>query len=152
VHLDLKRLVRPETVRLDLTSPDKEGAIADLVELLAAAGEIADRQAVLDAVLERERKMSTGMQHGIAVPHAKTDAVERIAAAVGIHAKGVEFQSLDGRPTHIIIVTVSPQDSSGPHVQFLAQISRILTARKTRERLLRAKSKQEVIAILTASR
>ena len=145
---DLATVIRPQTVCLDLKARDKEEVIARLVDLLADAGEIADRRAVLDAVLERERKMSTGMQHGIAIPHGKTDTLERIVAAVGIHRKGVEFQSLDGKPARIVIVTVSPQGASGPHVRFLAEVSRLLTNARTRAALLKAKTPEDVVRAL----
>lgn len=147
---ELGAVLKPENICLDLKARDKETVIAHLVTVLADAGEIRDRRAVLEAVLERERKMSTGMQHGIAIPHGKTDALSRLVAAIGIHRKGVEFQCLDGKPAHIVICTVSPQDRSGPHVQFLAEVSRVLSDAKTRATLLRAKTREDVIRALTA--
>jgi fructose-specific phosphotransferase system IIA component len=150
VPVDFGRLFRPETVTLDLDSQDKESAIATLVGILAEAGDIPDRNAALEAVLDRERKMSTGMQHGIAIPHGKTDSVRDIVAAVGVHRKGLEFQSLDGKPTHIVIVTVSPQAMSGQHVQFLAQLGTLLSDQAARDRLLHARTPEAAIGILTA--
>ena len=149
--IDLHRLFRPQTVSLDLKSPDKEAAIGDLIDLLVAAGDVPDRRAALEAVLEREGKMSTGMQYGIAIPHGKTDSVPDIAAAVGVYRKGIEFQSLDGKPTHIVVVTVSPQGMSGLHVQFLAELGRLLADPAVRDRILHARSPEELIGILTAS-
>jgi mannitol/fructose-specific phosphotransferase system IIA component (Ntr-type) len=151
VAIDLARLFRPETVTPSLKSPDKEAAIADLLDLLLAAGEISDRQAALEAVLEREGKMSTGMQNGIAIPHGKSGSVSGIVAALGVHRRGVEFQSLDGKSTHIIVVTVSPPDLPGPHVQFLAEIGRLLADHKTRESILKARTSEELAALLAGT-
>jgi PTS system nitrogen regulatory IIA component len=149
VPLELSRLFRPETICLDLKGRDKEAVIGDLIDLLVTAGDLTDRSAAFEAVLERERKMSTGMQSGIAIPHGKTDSVRDIVAALGIHRRGVEFQSLDGRPAHLVVITVSPQELSGSHVQFLSEVGRILASSGTRERLLKARSAEEVVDLLT---
>jgi mannitol/fructose-specific phosphotransferase system IIA component (Ntr-type) len=100
-------------------------------------------------VLAREGKMSTGMEHGIAIPHGKTDTVKKLVVGVGIHREGVDFESLDGQPAHIFIMTVSPLNKSGPHIQFLAEISRILGNAAVRERLLAAGDQGEIIALLS---
>jgi mannitol/fructose-specific phosphotransferase system IIA component (Ntr-type) len=146
--MDLGQIFRADTVTLSLRSPDKEAAIADLLDLLVAAGQVRDRQSALSAVLEREGKMSTGMQHGIAIPHGKSDAVTGLVAALGVHRRGVEFQSLDGKPTHIVVVTISPPDLPGPHVQFLAELGRLLADPSITERILKAKAPEEVVALL----
>jgi mannitol/fructose-specific phosphotransferase system IIA component (Ntr-type) len=148
--VDLSRVFRQQTVTLDLKSPDKEAAIGDLMDLLVAAGDVPDRQVALAAVLERENKMSTGMQNGIAIPHGKTDSVSDIAAAVGVCRKGIEFQSLDGKPTHIVLLTVSPQTMAGLHVQFLAEVGRLFANAAIRDGILRARSREELIGILTS--
>lgn len=149
--MDVSHIFRQQTVSLDLKSADKEAAIGDLIDLLVAAGDVPDRQAALEAVLEREGKMSTGMQNGIAIPHGKTDTVPGIAAAVGVFRKGIEFQSLDGKPTHIVLLTVSPQKMAGLHVQFLAEVGRLLAEAPVRDRILRARSTEELIGILTST-
>lgn len=152
VAIDLRHVFRPPTVTLELKSPDKESAIADLIDVLVAAGEIPDRSAALEAVLDRERRMSTGMQHGIAIPHGKTETVAEVVAAVGIHRRGVDFQSLDGRLTHVIILALSPQGMAAPHVQFLAEVGRLLENPGLREALLKARSKEDLVSLLTAAR
>jgi PTS system nitrogen regulatory IIA component len=148
VKLNLKKLLGPRNVSLQLAGATKREVIAEMVDLLASAGGIGDRQAALACVLAREDKMSTGMEHGIAIPHGKTDTVKSLVAGVGIHPGGVDFASLDGKPAHIFIMTVSPLARSGPHIQFLAEISRILGDPDVRRRLLAASGPGEVIALL----
>jgi len=148
VKLNLKKLLGPRNISLELAGKSKREVIAEMVDLLIEAGGLNDREAALACVLAREDKMSTGMEHGIAIPHGKTDTVKTLAVGVGIHREGVDFQSLDGQPAHIFIMTVSPLNKSGPHIQFLAEISRILGDAAVRERLLAAGGPGEIIALL----
>ena len=147
--MNLKKVLSPETVWVDLKADSKQGIIEEMVDRLFAAGKIKDRDAVLQAVLDREAKMSTGMQHGVAVPHGKSDAVESLVSAVGLNKSGVDFEAMDGLPCTIFIMTVSPTKRAGPHIQFLAEISRLISQLERREALLAAKTHLDVYDILT---
>ena len=96
--------------------------------------------------------MSTGLQNGIAIPHGKSDTVENLVAAVGIKQEGVPFESLDNLPAQIIVVTLSPQNKPGPHIQFLAEISKALCDPAARENILRATSEEAVLIGLCAEK
>ena len=146
--MNLKKPLTVETIRLDLKGATKEAILAEMVDLLVASGHIRDRDAVLKAVLEREKRMSTGMQNGIAIPHGKTDSVDCLIAALGIKRGGVDFGALDGQPSTIFVMTVSPDSRTGPHIQFLAEISRPLNDASVRARLLAATSREEVLHML----
>jgi PTS system nitrogen regulatory IIA component len=143
-----KRVLTRETVVLNLQSEDKDGIIEELIDVLVAAGKIEDRKAALKAVMEREKKMSTGLQNGIAIPHGKTDTVESLIAALGMKKAGIAFDSLDGQPAQIILITLSPVSRTGPHIQFLADISRTLHDAKVRQRVLDAATEEDVLEIL----
>lgn len=140
-----KRILTPETVVLNLRSASKDGVIEELIDVLVAAGRIRDRKVALKCVLERERKMSTGLQNGIAIPHGKTDTVESLVAAIGIKKEGIPFDSLDGQPAQIILMTISPANRTGPHIQFLADISRSLHDNAIREKVLNATTVDELL-------
>jgi fructose-specific phosphotransferase system IIA component len=140
-----KRILTPETVVLKLESASKEGVIEELIDVLVTAGRIRDRKVALKCVMERERKMSTGLQNGIAIPHGKTDTVESLVAAIGIKKEGIPFDSLDGQPAQIILITISPANRTGPHIQFLADISRSLHDNAIREKVLNAVSADELL-------
>ena len=147
--INLKKTLSLDTVWVDLKANTKQGIIEEMVDRLMAAGKLKDRDAVLKAVFEREEKMSTGMQNGVAIPHGKTDSVDQLVAAVGLQKEGVEFDSMDGAPCSIFIMTVSPAKRSCPHMQFLAEVSRILCQSSKRERLLASKTHAEVFEVLT---
>ena len=146
--MNLKKPLTVETIRLDLKGATKEAVLAEMVDLLVASGHIRDRDAVLKAVLEREKRMSTGMQNGIAIPHGKTDSVDCLVAALGIKRAGVDFGALDGQPSNVFVMTVSPDSRTGPHIQFLAEISRPLNDASVRAKLLAATSPDEVLHLL----
>ncbi len=145
--MKIKNILSPAVVTTSLKSATKEGVISELLDLLVSAKLITDRDAVLSALMDRERKMSTGIQHGVAIPHGKTSAVKNLVACIGIKKDGVDFASLDGEPSRIFIMTLSPLDRVGPHVQFLAEVSMVIKTEEARQRLLNAKTAQEVLAV-----
>ena len=147
--MTLKKPLTAETISLDLKGATKEDILSEMVDLLMASGHIRDRDAVLKAVVDREKRMSTGMQNGIAIPHGKTDSVDCLIAALGIKRGGVDFGALDGQPSTIFVMTVSPDSRTGPHIQFLAEISRPLNDAAVRARLLAATSREEVLHMLS---
>jgi PTS system nitrogen regulatory IIA component len=143
-----KRILAKETIVMRLKSDSKDGVIEELIDTLVTAGKIKDRKAALKAVLEREKKMSTGLQNGIAIPHGKTDTLDVLVASIGIKPDGIPFESLDGEPARIILLTVSPASRTGPHIQFLADISRVLHNDETRQKVLEAANEDEVLELL----
>lgn len=136
--MEILSALSPELMTVDLQGDTKEGIINELLDLLMKTGKVADREKALECLLDRESKMSTGIQDGVAIPHAKTDAVSEMIACVGIKQGGMDFQSLDGRPSVIFIMTLSPSSGTGPHVRFLAAISRLLQDDEARKALVSA--------------
>ncbi len=149
--VDLRNVVTPATINLHLKGTTKEAIIDELLETLVKAGKVKDKVATKACVLDRERKMSTGMKHGIAIPHGKTDSVDDLVACIGIADTPVDFDSLDQEPARIFIMTLSPLDKTGPHLQFLAQISLLFKSAEKREQLLKASTPEAVIKLLTES-
>ncbi len=147
--MNLKKVLSPNAVWVDLKAETKDGIIEEMVDRLVAAGKIKDRDTVLKAVLEREAKMSTGMQNGVAIPHGKTDAVKSLVAAIGLNKAGINFDSMDGSPCTIFILTLSPIKRAGPHMQFLAEVSRLISQPAEREKLLASKTHSEIYELLT---
>ncbi len=147
--MNLKKVLSLDTVWVDLKADTKQGIIEEMVERLVASGKIKDRETVLKAITEREAKMSTGMQNGVAIPHGKTDAVKTLVAAVGLQKAGVDFDSMDGAPSTIFIMTVSPAGRTGPHMQFLAEVSRLIGQAAEREKLLAAQTHADIYELLT---
>jgi PTS system nitrogen regulatory IIA component len=151
-RMNLKKALSPDTISLSLKGETKEAIIEELVDLLMASGKIKnlkDRKEALRAIMDRERKMSTGMQNGIAIPHGKTDRVDTLIAAIGVKREGVDFGALDNKPSSIFIATLSPDTRTGPHIQFLAEISRHLSDPTVRDRILNSTRPEEVLDILS---
>ena len=149
--MNLKKALSKHAVKLALEADSKDGVIEELINVLDAAGKLTDRKAALKAVMEREKKMSTGMQNGIAIPHGKSPTVESLVAAVGFKSDGIDFDSIDKEPSRVFILTVSPANRTGPHIQFLAEISRLLHDEDVRNALEQADTAEAVIEILNAS-
>ena len=147
--MNLKKVLSADTVWVDLKADTKRGIIEEMIDRLTVAGKISDREAVLQAVIEREEKMSTGMQNGVAIPHGKTDAVKSLVAAVALNKSGVDFDSMDGEPCTIFIMTISPLKRRGPHMQFLAEVSRLIGQASEREKLLACQTHNEIYERLT---
>jgi mannitol/fructose-specific phosphotransferase system IIA component (Ntr-type) len=122
-------ILDPSCVIVPLEAANPTGAITELVDALASAGKVTDRDAVLEAILAREHTRSTGIGEGLAVPHGKSRGCPKLSLAVGKPRAAVDFGSKDGRPCEIVFLLASPTDEMGPHIQALARISRIwLTA------------------------
>ena len=119
-YMNLKTVITTETIDLNLKGSSKKEIINEMLDILVRTGKIKDREAALNAVMEREEKMSTGMKHGIAIPHGKSAVIQDLVACIGVSEKPVDFDSLDHEPCRIFIMTLSPVEKTGPHLQFLA--------------------------------
>ena len=146
--MNLKKALSKETISLHLEGQTKAKIIEELVDLLHAAGKIHDRKAALKVIMDRENKMSTGMQNGLAIPHGKSDTVDGLVAALAIKKEGVDFDAMDGKPSYIFVMTLSPANRTGPHIQFLAEVSRLLSDPKARKQLLHAQTREEVLELV----
>jgi PTS system nitrogen regulatory IIA component len=147
--MNLKTVLTVETINLHLKGTTKEEIIDELLDILVAANKIPDRAAAYNAVMDREQKMSTGMKHGIAIPHGKSPTIQDLVACIGISDKPVDFDSLDHEPCRIFIMTLSPVEKTGPHLQFLAEISLLFKSADKRHEILAAKSAEELLRILS---
>lgn len=146
--MSLIDLVQEKIVRIPLTSTDKPGVLRELVQILKDAGEIDDYDAVLGAILEREEKLSTGLESGIAVPHGKTDAVSSLRLALGIAPQGIDFASIDGEPSKLFFLLVAPPNQSGPHVEALAEIVKLVKSKAFCRALAGAEDAHEVVELI----
>lgn len=133
---------------VDLQGDSKFQIIEELLDRLHTNKKILNREMALEDVLARESYLSTGLENGLAIPHAKTDGVSELIASFGIKKEGIDFESLDGKPAKLIFLVLSPRDTSGPHIQALAIIARTLKDRQIRERILKAESPEEVADLI----
>jgi PTS system nitrogen regulatory IIA component len=147
-RMNLLDILSLESTIVDLKGESKEDIIAELVNSLVVGDSITDRDQVLQAVLDREKIMSTGIGDGIAIPHGKSAAVTKLVAAMGTQRRGVDFDALDGEPAFVFFLLVSPANVSGPHIKALARISRLLKNDAFKKKLIEANSAEEIIATI----
>lgn len=143
----LSELLREEAIRLDIKDHDKWQVIRELTELLVTSGGLRAEQkdAVLDALLARERSMSTGMEKGIAIPHCSMEEVDDTLVSLGVSGNGIDFESIDGQPTHLILLLVTPKNRTKVHIRTLAEIAKLLNDSDFRDRLVTATAPSEIL-------
>jgi len=140
-------LISSEVVKVPLTADNKPAVIRELVQILKDSGKIDDFDNVLEAIHKREEMGSTGLELGIAVPHAKTDAVKNLTVAIGISPEGIDFGSLDSKPSQLFFLMLAPPDQSGPHIEALAEIAKLSRSTAFISTLINARSSQEVVEL-----
>jgi len=149
--MQIMEFLSKKAIITDIKSTKKEDVIRELVDTLINAGDIEKRHRnkLIEALMARESLGSTAIGQGIAIPHAKSDCVEKLVAAFGLSKKGVDFDSLDGEPAHIFFLLVAPQDSAGPHLKALARISRLLKDKYFRDNLRASEDDKAVVKFIT---
>jgi fructose-specific phosphotransferase system IIA component len=145
----LTQILQPTCIKVPLEGRDKYSAIAELVDLLTDNRLVQDRDVALEAVLMREKTRSTGIGSGIAIPHGKCNAVRELVMAMGITPDAIDFDSVDNKPVSIVILLVSPLDQTGPHIQALARISRLMLDEGFKTALERAPSAEAAYDLLS---
>ena len=148
--MNLADIFAADCVRVPLRAADKQSAVYELVDLLAERGRIDDARTLKDAVWSRELVRTTGIGHGLAIPHGKCAGIPRLAMAVGKPATPMEFGSIDQKPVRLIVLLASPVDRTADHIQALAKISKLMTVEDTRNRVYAAATAQEIFDLLTA--
>ncbi len=146
--MKLTEILKPECVKVPLQAKEKQAAIFELVDLLADQTGLSDRQQLKDAIWQREQTRTTGIGHGIAIPHGKTAGCPKLCMAVGLAPNPIEFGAIDGKPVDLILLLASPLDQTGPHIQALASISHLLTVVEVRSAIKAAKSNQELYDLI----
>ena len=138
-------LISPEIVKVPLTADNKPAVIRELVQILKDAGKIDDTDVVLEAIHKREDMGSTGLEQGIAVPHAKTGSISNLTISIGISPRGIDFNSIDGQPSHLFFLMLAPPNQSGPHIEALAEIAKLSRSSAFISTLISARTSQEVV-------
>ena len=143
----LSELLDPSAVTFDLAGLDKWAVIERLTDLLVESGRLpaALRDRTVEALVARERSMSTGMENGVAIPHCSVEWVEDTLISLGICREGIDFESIDGRPTHIVLLLVTPRQRTKTHIRTLAEIAKLLNDERFRRGLLEAADPTAVV-------
>ena len=139
----VSELLNTEIIKVDFTAGDKKGAIEALMDLAEKTGRVKSRTEALQGVFDREALMSTGLENGIAIPHAKTSAVDGITMALGISKEGIDFDAADGAPSHLFFLLLAPESAAGLNIKVLAQIARMTSDASFCRKLMAAPTAEE---------
>lgn len=132
----LSDLLTSLRVKVPLEATTKDELLGELVDVLVEDRCVQDRDRVLEVVRERERVLSTGVGHGVALPHGKTDACTDLSIAAGVTREPVDFDALDAEPVQLVFLLVGPESAAGPHIKALSRISRLVRRPEVRRQLL----------------
>ncbi|MDX2147203.1 MAG: PTS sugar transporter subunit IIA [Planctomycetota bacterium] len=148
--MNLLDIISPDLIRVPLVASDKRGVIDELVDLLAAAGRVSDAKLLKDAVWTREQTRTTGIGHGLAIPHGKCQGIPKVAMAIGKPAKPMDFEAIDGQPVRLVVLLASPPDRTSDHIQALARVSKLMAMDQLRHSIYDAPTAADVYALLAA--
>lgn len=147
--MNLTDIMDERAVLLNVTETDKDKVLSRLIDALEKTGNVNDKAEVEKAILARERLMSTGVGSGIAIPHAKTDAVDKISIAFAVSKNGIKFKAVDKKDVHVIFMLVVPKDAAAENLKVLTMIAKILRGNTSLiTKLISGNSPAEIISLL----
>ncbi|MCK4308168.1 PTS sugar transporter subunit IIA [candidate division WOR-3 bacterium] len=145
--MNISTYLKEERICLNLEATEKKAAIRELAGFLRGSKEVTNFNSFLKDVFKREKVGTTGIGNGIAIPHARTDAVSEFVIAFGRSAKGVEFQSLDSKPVKLVFLMGAPKQNINGYLRILARLTRLLKKWEFRKSFMEASSAREIIEI-----
>ena len=148
--MKLTEIIQPDAIRSHLESTDRDGAIAEMIDMLVASGaapaEIRDE--LLAKILDRERKSSTGFGYGVAVPHIKHPKIAQLTAGIGLSEHGIDFESRDKLPVYTVVMLLTPADQPEDHLQAMETIFKNLSKETFRRAMRQTQSNEDVLTLL----
>jgi len=146
--MKLSTLLRREAIIVPIQNTEKQLVLEELLDAAVATGQILDRAKAFQALLNRESLGSTGLEKGLAIPHARSNAADGIVMALGIAPEGIDFQAADGHPTHLFFLLLASDALTGTYVQVLALIARLNQQADFRQNILTATTPDEILAVI----
>ncbi len=146
--MKLVDVIKPEFIKIPLQGASKDDIIKELIDMLPQPEIFENFESVFNAVMDREKIMTTGVGRGVAIPHCKKEDCKQFAIALGLHPGGVDFNSIDNQPAKIIFLLVGPENNPGMHIRLLSRISRLISKDSLRENLLRCKKSADAYQLL----
>lgn len=146
--MNLSEILSVECVQAPLAAVDKQDAINELVDLLAVNNKVKQPEALKDAIWSREQTRTTGIGHGLAIPHGKCDCISSPTLAIGRPSTPMDFESMDSQPVELIVLLASPTASTREHIDALASVSRIMNNPTFRDLIYKANDAKEIYELL----
>jgi len=144
----LTTLLQPELIKLELEQHSKPAVLEELISLMTESNRLKDKEGFTRAVLDRETQRSSGIGRGVAIPHARNEAISHASIALGRSKAGIDFEALDHAPVHLVFLLATPINQGADHLKALARLARILRHTEYRQAILDAGSKEEIIKII----
>jgi fructose-specific phosphotransferase system IIA component len=146
--MKLSKFCDETLISFNLKSKAKDDVIEELVNLVATSPMVKDRDELLTDIIERENLVTTGIGYGVAFPHAKTKAVKGIVIAFGRCSEGIDFDAIDHKPVQLFFLIAAPEDAIGAHLNVMARLSYMMKSEENREKLMKAISPGDVLALM----
>ena len=146
--MQLTNYLKETSISLQLGGTSKQEILSDLVELLEQSTRIKNRDEIITLLMEREHLGTTGIGHGVAIPHCKSSMVKELSVIIGRSEKEIDFQSLDSKPVRLFFLLVAPEASTSEHLRALAKIARLAKDTSIRDELLRIETTEDFMAFL----
>jgi len=146
--MNVSDLLTVDLIKIGLESDEKEELFEEMVQLFVDSGRITDRDEALEALFEREAKMSTGISKGLALPHGKLEGAEGLLISIATSDIGIEYDSLDGELVHVVVMVFAEVGNPGPHIEALAEISRLFLIPGSIDRIRAARLPEDILSLI----
>lgn len=147
--MNLMDILDPACIIAPLDSTDKQAVINELIDRMGDSGNVSDVESLKEAVWTREQTRTTGIGHGLAIPHGKCASLKTQALAIGKPAAPIDFEAIDTQPVQLVVLLASPPDKTKDHIEALAHISRLISDADFRERIYSAISPDEIFELVS---
>ncbi|MCA9274664.1 MAG: PTS sugar transporter subunit IIA [Phycisphaerales bacterium] len=142
-------ILEPDCIIAPLVSSEKQDVINELIDRLGDQGRVGDLDSLKDAVWSREQTRTTGIGHGLAIPHGKCSSLKQQALAIGKPAEPIDFEAIDTQPVRLVVLLASPPDKTKDHIEALAHISRMMNDSAFREEIYSAETALEIYELIS---
>ena len=149
--MKLTEIIEESNIIPELMAKDKRGVLEELADVISRHEPSINKGSLVKVLVERERLGSTGIGDGVAIPHGKMNGVRHPIISFGRSKPGLDFDAMDGQPTHLFFLLIAPEDSSGIHLQVLAKIAKILKNRAFRKKLMEPRTRKELFQTIIQS-
>ena len=144
---EIRDVLKPAFINFDLKTTDKQAAISELANTFLTKGVVTNDSVYLEAVMKREEESTTGIGFGVAIPHGKSAAVVEPSLAFGRSQAGIQYDSMDGKPVHLMFLIAVPETSNDEHLRILSKLSRKLMHEDVRQKLMTVTDAEEIYQI-----
>jgi len=141
----LTDVLHNDLIKIPLNGKDRDASIKELIKVLMNKSSITNEKSIFQAVLDREKIMTTGVGNGIAIPHCKHQDSPDFAVTLGVNPDGLDFESIDKKPVKIVFLLVGPENNPGLHIKLLSRISRLMSNEELRQQLIDSKDAEEAL-------